>query len=63
VRVSVTVDRVRHALSSVESAALAGVAAALLLSLSTYPLRRQPGVGRHGFDHAFSLDHLATVCG
>jgi len=36
-------ERVRRALSSMESAALAGVASGLLLVLSIYLLRRQPG--------------------
>jgi hypothetical protein len=40
-----TTDRVRGAPSSVEAAALAGVAAAVLLTLLVYLLRRQPGVG------------------
>jgi hypothetical protein len=40
-----TIDGVRRALSSVEAAALAGLGAAVLLSLSVYLLRRQPGVG------------------
>jgi hypothetical protein len=40
-----TIDGVRHALSSVEAAALSGIAAAVLLSLSVYLLSRQPGVG------------------
>lgn len=44
VRVAVTVDGVRRALSSVESAALSGLGAAALLSLSVYLLGRQPGV-------------------
>lgn len=39
------VERVRGAMASVEAAALAGAAAALLLALSTFLLRRQPGVG------------------
>ncbi len=56
VRVPVTVDRVRQALSSVESAALAGVASALLLSVSAYLLGRQPGVRSGGGDPAWYAD-------
>jgi len=41
----VDIDAVRRALSSVEAAALAGLGAAVLLSLSVYLLARQPGVG------------------
>ena len=37
-------DGVRRALSSVESAALAGIGAAVLLTLAVYLLGRQPGV-------------------
>lgn len=40
-----TVEGVRRAASSVESAALAGLGAAVLLSLAVYLLARQPGVG------------------
>ena len=41
----VTIDGVRRSLSSVEAAALSGIGAAVLLSLSVYLLDRQPGVG------------------
>ncbi len=41
----VNVEAVRRALSSVEAAALAGLGAAVLLTLSVYLLGRQPGVG------------------
>jgi hypothetical protein len=40
-----TVDSARRAFSSVEAAALAGLAAAVLLTLSVALLARQPGVG------------------
>ena len=43
-------DRARHALSSVESAALAGLAAATLMTSSVYLIERQPGVGTAGRD-------------
>jgi hypothetical protein len=56
VRVPVAVDRVRQALSSVESAALAGVASALLLSVSVYLLGRQPGVRSSSGDPAWYAD-------
>jgi hypothetical protein len=39
-----TLDDARRAFSSVEAAALAGVGAAVLLSLSVYLISRQPGV-------------------
>jgi hypothetical protein len=58
-----TVDRVRHALSSVEAAALAGVGAASLLSCAVYLLQRQPGVGSSSKDLAWYADsgHRLTV--
>jgi hypothetical protein len=40
-----TLHRARRAFASVEAAALAGVGAAVLLSLSAYLIGRQPGVG------------------
>jgi len=54
--VPVTVDGVRRALSSVESAALSGLAAAVLLSLSVYLLGRQPGVRSSTEDLAWYTD-------
>jgi hypothetical protein len=51
-----TVDRVRSALSSVESAALAGVGSAVLLSLSVYLLGRQPGVRSSSDDLTWYAD-------
>ena len=56
VGVSVTVDGVRSALSSVESAALSGVGAAALLSLSVYLLGRQPGVRSSAEDLTWYAD-------
>src|SRR5262245_36039284 len=46
----------RHALSSVESATLAGEGAALLFSLATYLLGRQPGVRSGSADLAWYAD-------
>ena len=40
-----TIEGGRRALSSIEAAALAGLAAAMLLSVAVYLLGRQPGVG------------------
>jgi hypothetical protein len=54
--VSVTVDGVRRALSSVESAALSGAGAAALLSLSVYLLGRQPGVRSSAEDLTWYAD-------
>jgi hypothetical protein len=54
--VASTVDRVRHALSSVESAALAGVGSAVLLSLAVYLLGRQPGVRSSSDDLTWYAD-------
>lgn len=56
VGVSVTVDGVRRALSSVESAALSGAGAAALLSLSVYLLGRQPGVRSSAEDLTWYAD-------
>jgi hypothetical protein len=63
VPVSTTVDRVRGALSSVESAALSGVGAAALLSIAVYLLQRQPGVGSSSDDLQWYADstHRFTV--
>ena len=51
-----TLDRVRQAFSSVEAAALAGVGAAVLLSLSVYLIGRQPGVGSSSANLAWYAD-------
>src|SRR4051812_44436356 len=56
VLVSPTVDRVRRALSSVESAALSGFGAAVLLSVAVYLLQRQPGVGSSSDDLRWYAD-------
>jgi hypothetical protein len=50
VLVSLSMDRARRALSSVESAALSGLAAAVLSSLAIYLLGRQPGVSSSADD-------------
>jgi hypothetical protein len=61
--VAVTVDGVRRVLSSVESAALSGLGAAVLLSLSVYLLGRQPGVRSSTDDLTWYSDsgHRFTV--
>jgi len=51
-----TTEHVRRALSSVEAAALSGIGAAVMLSLSTYLLARQPGVGSSRDDLAWYAD-------
>jgi hypothetical protein len=51
-----TVDVVRRAFASVEAAALAGVGAAVLLSLSVYLIGRQPGVGSSSKDLRWYAD-------
>jgi hypothetical protein len=51
-----TIDGVRRALTSVEAAALSGLAAAVLLSLSVYLLARQPGVGPGSADLSWYAD-------
>ena len=56
VLVSPTVDRVRRALSSVESAALSGLAAAVLSTLAVYLLGRQPGVSSSSDDLRWYAD-------
>ena len=53
---AVTIDGVRRSLSSVESAALSGLAAAALLSISVYLLSRQPGVRSSSDDLAWYAD-------
>lgn len=60
---SVSVDGVRRALSSAESAALSGLAAAVLISLSVYLLGRQPGVRSSTEDLSWYADgtHRLTV--
>ena len=50
------VERVRHALSSADGAALAGAAAAVLLSVSAYLLARQPGVRSASQDRQWYAD-------
>ncbi len=57
------IGRARQALSSVEAAALSGIAAAVLLSVSVTLLERQPGVGSSGDDLAWYADssHRFTV--
>ena len=52
----VTVGTLRRALSSGEAAALAGLAAAVLLSLSVALLQRQPGVGSSTANLAWYAD-------
>ena len=56
-------ERVRLALSSVESAALAGLGAAVLLTVAVYLLGRQPGVRSSSEDLAWYSDagNRATV--
>ncbi len=49
-------DALRRALQSVESAALAGLGAAVLLSVAVLLLERQPGVGSSGDDLAWYAD-------
>jgi hypothetical protein len=51
-----TIDALRQNVSSVEAAALSGIGAALLLSVSVYLLERQPGVGSSGDDLAWYRD-------
>jgi hypothetical protein len=51
-----TIDGIRRAFSSVEAAALAGVGAAVLLSLSAYLIGRQPGVGSSSENLAWYSD-------
>jgi hypothetical protein len=51
-----TVDRLRRAFSSAEAAALSGLAAAGLLSLSVYLIGRQPGVRSATEDLAWYAD-------
>jgi hypothetical protein len=53
---SVTVDGVRRALSSVESAALSGLGAAVLSALAVYLLGRQPGVSSSNEDLSWYAD-------
>jgi hypothetical protein len=53
---SPTVERVRRALSSVESAALSGFGAAVLLTAAVYLLQRQPGVGSSSDDLQWYAD-------
>jgi len=53
---AVTFDGIRRALSSVEAAALAGIAAAVLLSVSAYLLARQPGVRTAATDPSWYAD-------
>ena len=53
---AVTIDGVRRSLSSVESAALSGLVAAALLSISVYLLSRQPGVRSSSDDLAWYAD-------
>jgi hypothetical protein len=50
------IERVRLGIASVEAAALAGLAAAVLLSFSVYLLSRQPGVGSSPDDLAWYAD-------
>ena len=50
------IERVRTGIASVEAAALAGLAAAVLLSLSVYLLSRQPGVGSSPDDLGWYAD-------
>jgi hypothetical protein len=56
-------DRVRRALGSVEAAALAGIAAAVLFTLAAYLLARQPGVVSASTDRSWyaDADHRFTV--
>src|SRR5262245_26604934 len=66
VPVAINVEAVRRVASSVESAALAGVASAALLSLSVFLLGRQPGVRSSSEDLAWYADRgnrLVTLVG